>query len=204
MAPTFSNDVQQMLRQASETHPRRQFVCKILDPEGNAFVELWAPRIHAFVFNALGTYGKEPLPEILKLQDGHHVAGATASFDPGTGQICLSTSVIGKPGQILEKTTHEMTHAALALFPEGDCFYEEGYVDYMVFVMAHAPLWGTYREPMLHAASYNIRTRRERAIRGGSDWDKKRFAGGLFASIAYGPHVVSRLKMKKTEGDLTW
>jgi len=204
MASTFSSDVQQMLRRASEGPPRKRFTCEILDPQGNAFVEAWAPKIHAFVFNALGPYGKDPLPNILKLQDGHHVAGATASFDPGTGQIHLSTSVIGKPGQILEKLTHEMTHGSLALFPEDDGFYTEGFVDYSVWVMAHAPLWGNYREPMIEAAAYNIHTRRERAMRGGSDWDKKRWSGGLFASMAYGSHVVSRLKQKKLENDFTW
>lgn len=193
-----------MLRTASEAPPRKQFVCKVLEPQWNAFVEHWAPKIHAFVYNALGPYGMEPLPKIMKLQDGHHIAGATASFDPGTGQICLATSVNGNPGQILEKLTHEMTHGALALFPDDSGFHTEGYVDYSVWVMAHAPVWEPYRKAMIEAASNNIRNRRERALRGGSDWDKQRWAGGLYASMAYGPYVVARLKQKKLEGDLTW
>jgi hypothetical protein len=193
-----------MLRTASEETPRQRFVCQILDPQWNQFVELWAPRIHAFVFNAFGPYGKEPLTEIRKLQDGHHIAGATASFDPSTGQIRLSTSVQGNPGQILEKLTHEMTHGALAQFPEGDAYYEEGWVDYSVWVMAHAPLWEPYRDSMIQSAEGNIRNRRERALRGGSDWDRKRWSGGLYASVAFGPYIVATLKQRKTEGNFTW
>jgi len=204
MLPVFTDDVQRMLRKASEELPKQKFYCDVFDSEWDQFVELWAPRIHAFVFNALGRYGKDPLPKIIKLQDGHHIAGATASFDPSTGQICLSTSVEGKPGITLEKLTHEMTHGALAKFPDDDGFYTEGFVDYSIWVMAHAPLWGAYQQAMLQAATNNIHIRRERAIRGGSDWDKKRCAGGLFAAMAYGPHTVSRLKQKKLEGDFTW
>jgi len=201
----FPQNVQQMLHQASALSTRRQFVCTALNPEFNDFVELWAPRIYAFVLNALGPYGKEPLPEIKKMADGYHIAGATASFDPATGQINLATSVIGNHGRILEKLTHEITHASLAEFPEDDDgFYTEGYVDYSIWVMAHAPLWTPYREVMIKEATYNILTRKERAIRGGTNWDKKRYAGGLFASQAYGPYMVARLKQKKLEGDFTW
>jgi hypothetical protein len=193
-----------MLRKASEEMPQQRFVCRVLSPEANLFVEHWAPKIHAFVLNCFGPYGKEPLPEILKIEDGFHIAGATASFDPGTGRIRLATSVSTNPGQILEKLTHEMTHAALANFPDDDGFHTEGYVDYSVWIMAHAPVWGEQQAAMIQAASDNIRNRRERALRGGSDWDKKRWAGGFYASVAYGPYTVARLRQKKVEGDLTW
>lgn len=206
MTPVFPEPVNETLRQASiKVFAKKRFICRHLTPKCNQFVEFWAPRIYAFVYNALGPYGKEPLPEILKLQDGHHVGGATASFDPDTGQIKLSTSVIDNPGQILEKLTHEMTHASLAMFPEdGDGFYTEGFVDYSVWIMAHAPLWGEYREAMIKAAEKNIYDRHERAVRGGSNWDKKRWSGGLFASRAYGVFLIPRLKQKKLEGDFTW
>jgi hypothetical protein len=172
--------------------------------EWNAFAEIWAPRIHSFLLEALGPMGQEPLPTILPMSAGHHMAWATASFDPASGQIRLSDSIEGKPGQTLEKLTHEMTHASLAQFPEGDSFYEEGFVDYSVWVMAHAPVWGEHREAMVHAAEYNIAQRRERAMRQLSDWDVKRWAGGLYANVAFGPFIVSRLKARKTEGVFEW
>ena len=197
--------VRAMLKSASEdTDPKRRFVCQFLSPEGNRFVEQWTPVIYDFVGHALGPYGKEPLPQILQMLDGEHSAGATASFQPGTGQVRLCDSVDGKPGQILEKLTHEFTHGSLALFPEGDCFYEEGFVDYSVWVMSHAPVWGQHRDSMIEAAEFNIKTRRERAMLDLSDWDRKRWAGGLYASLSRGPFVISSLRHKKAEGNYTW
>jgi len=146
----------------------------------------------------------EPLPQILPLADGMHTAGATASFDPTTGQVRLSTSVEGKPGQTLEKLTHELTHASLAQFPEGDAFYEEGFVDYSVWVMAHAPVWEPYRDDMIEAAAFNIKMRRERAMLDMSDWDRKRWAGGLFASLSRGPLIVASLRKRKDENTFIW
>lgn len=167
-------------------------------------MEEWAPRIYNFLLEALGPMGQEPRDLILPLSDGHHMAWATASFEPGSGQIRLSGSIEGMPGQILEKLTHEMTHASLAQFPEGDSFWEEGFVDYSVWVMAHAPVWGPHREAMIQAAAYNIAQRRDRAMRQVSDWDVKRWAGGLYCSIAHGPFIISRLKARKQEGNFTW
>jgi hypothetical protein len=70
--------------------------------------------------------------------------------------------------------------------------------------MAHAPVWGLHREDMIEAAALNIRTRRERALHDISDWDRKRWAGGLFASIAKGPYIIPGLRMRKFEGNYTW
>ena len=181
-----------------------QFRCRIFNSPWDQFVELWAPRIYVFVGNALGPYGMEPLPEIVALPDGQHSAGATASFDPSTGQVRLSTSVENKPGQTLEKLTHEFTHGSLAKFPGGDAFYEEGFVDYSVWVMAHAPAFEPYRDDMIEAASFNIATRRERAMLDLSDWDRKRWAGGLYASLSRGPFIISSLRHKKAEGTYFW
>jgi hypothetical protein len=198
-------EVQAMLRTASEdTNPRRKFVCRFFEPEWNEFVEHWAPIIYDFVGHALGPYGREPLPEILQMPDGQHSAGATASFDPSTGQVRLCTSVQGKPGQTLEKLTHEFTHGSLALFPEGDPFYEEGFCDYSVWVMAHAPIWGELRPSMIEAAAFNIKMRRERAMLDLSDWDRKRWAGGFYASMSRGPFIIGSLRHKKSEGNYTW
>jgi hypothetical protein len=200
-----SPDVQVMLRMASnDVSPKRQFVCQIFKSPWDAFVEQWAPIIHDFVGQALGPYGREPLPEILRMSDGEHSAGATASFEPGTGQVRLCNSVEGKPGQTLEKLTHEFTHGSLNLFPEGDPFYEEGAVDYSVWVMAHAPVWGEHRTAMIDAASFNIKMRRERALLDLSDWDRKRWAGGLYFSLSRGPFVISGFRHKKAEGNYTW
>lgn len=197
--------VQGMLRTASEkTTGRRTFVCQFLSPEWNEFVEHWTPIIYDFVGHALGPYGREPLPEILKMPDGQHSAGATASFEPGSGQVRLCSSVDGKPGQTLEKLTHEFTHGSLALFPEGDPFYEEGAVDYSVWVMAHAPIWGKHRGDMIDAAAFNIRMRRERAMLDLSDWDRKRWAGGLYFALSRGPFVIGSFRHKKSEGNYTW
>lgn len=205
---SLPSDVQDLLNEASK--PRKvanlapAFKCEVFGGPWDQFVELWAPRIYTFVANALGPYQQEPLPQILKLPDGMHSAGATASFDPSDGRVRIATSVEGKPGQTLEKLTHEFTHASLAAFPEGDPFYEEGQVDYATWLMAHAPIWQPYRDQMIEAAAFNISQRRDRAMRGGSDWDRKRWAGGLFAMTAYGPHLISRLRGKKLEGNLTW
>ncbi len=206
MAPSFPPDVDRHLRTAS-TAPGtgRTFVCRIFQPEWNSFVEAWAPIIYDFVGHALGPYGTEPQPEILKMADGMHSAGATASFDMLTGQVQLAGSVEGKPGQTLEKLTHEFTHGSLSRFPEGDGpFYEEGFVDYSVWVMAHAPIWGDLREDMINAAAFNIAMRRDRAMLDQSDYDRKRWAGGLFASLARGPFIIGALRQKKLEGNFTW
>lgn len=202
-------DVENYLAEASRTRGKTaglvpSFTCRVFNSPWDQFVELWAPRIYMFVGHALGPYQKEPLPEILALEDGMHTAGATASFNPMTGQIRVATSIDGKPGQTLEKLCHEMTHGSLAKFPEGDPFYEEGFVDYSVWCMAHAPLWAPYRDEMVKAAAFNISQRRDRAMIDQSDWDRKRWAGGLFASLSRGPHIISALRMKKIEGNFTW
>jgi len=197
-------EVQEMLRTASSAEPQKRFTCRVFNSDWDLFVERWAPKIHTFVAQALGPYATDPLPEILPMADGMHSAGATASFNPMTGQICLSTSVSGKPGQTLEKLTHEMIHGSLAAFPEGDPFYEEGFVDYSTWVMAHAPAWDPHRDAMIEAAAFNIATRRDRALKDLSDWDRKRWAGGLFASLSRGPFIIASLRQRKLEGNLTW
>jgi len=205
MAPVFTEDVQQLLRQASDAPVSQTFSCDVFDdPEWNDFVELWAPRIHKFVEHALGPYGTEPKPNILKVSDGFHSSGANASFNIVTGQIRLANTLGGKPGVLLEKLTHEMIHGSLSKFPEGDPFYEEGWVDYTVWVMAHAPCWEPYNEDMLAAASNNIKVRRERAMKTNSDYDRKRWTGGFYASVAFGSHIVAMLRMKKEEDNLVW
>ena len=176
--------VQTLLREASDAANGRirragegmTFNCQVFNGPWDQFVIQWAPRIYDFVGHALGPIGMQPLPDILPMSDGEHSAGATASFNPGNGQIRLSGSVENKAGQTLEKLTHEMTHASLAKFPEGDAFYEEGFVDYSVWVMAHAPLWGEHQHDMIEAAAFNIKMRRERAMLDLSDWDRKRWA----------------------------
>ncbi len=182
-----------------------KFVCQVFgDPAWNQFVELWAPVIYTTVEEALGPYGRAPLPVILPMSAGLHMAGATASFQPTTGQVTLSPAVAGDRGRILEKLTHEFMHGSLNDFPEGDPFYEEGFVDYGTWCLAHAPVWEPYRKEMLAAASYNIEVRRERALKDISDWDRKRWAGGFFASQAHGPHHLARLRQRKLEGLYAW
>ena len=180
------------------------FQCRVFNSPWDQFVEQWATVAYTFVSHALAGYAQEPLPEILPIHDGAHSAGANASFNPANGQICISSVVENRPGITLEKLTHELTHAALNDFPEGDSFYEEGFVDFSVWVMAHAPAWGQFQEEMIKAAAYNIKVRRERAKRDLSDWDRKRWAGGLFASAVHGPYIVARLRQRKMEGDLRW
>jgi hypothetical protein len=210
MGSEIPSEVQQELAKVSGFAVRTaalapKFKTEICGPEWNRFIEAWAPRCYAFVAQALGPYAKEPLPEILAIHDGAHSGGANASFQPDNGQIRLSPSVIeGKPGLTLEKLTHELTHASLAAFPEGDPFYEEGFVDFSVWVMAHAPIWGEHREDMIRAAAFNIECRRDRALRDLSDYDRKRWAGGLFCSIMHGPWIVTRLKLRKEAGELQW
>jgi hypothetical protein len=181
-----------------------KFTCKIFNSPWDQFVELWAPRIYNFVGNALGPYGTTPKPNIERLTDAEHMAGATASFEPISGQVRLSTSVEGKEGQTLEKLTHEFIHGSLSQFPEGDPFYEEGFVDYAVWVLAHAPYWDPYRHSIIDAAAFNIKMRRDRAMMDMSDWDRKRWAGGLYASLSRGPLIVASLRHKKMENNFTW
>ncbi len=168
------------------------------------FIEGWAPRIYSFVQQTLGPYGTEPYFTINPMAAGMHMSGATASFDLGTGQITLCPSTEGNAGRILEKLTHEMTHGAVALFPQTDPFYDEGWIDYSVWCMAHAPFWGQHQEAMLREAAYNIACRRERAYQGLSDYDRKRWAGGVYASMVHGPMILARLRMRKAEGNFTW
>jgi hypothetical protein len=201
-------DVAEYLTEASRPKKVRtasvQFTCAVFGDRWDRFVEDWTPRIYDFIGAALGPYGKQPHPEIGKIDEAFHVAGANASFDPSTGRICLSTHLRNKPGMILEKLLHEMTHASLDRFPEGDPFYEEGFVDYSVWIMAHAPVWVPYGEATLASASTNIDTRRERAALDQSDFDRKRWTGGLYASIVRGPWIISTLRQKKIEGNFTW
>jgi hypothetical protein len=206
MKQPLPDAVQSMLKTASAegTGGGFPFTCNVFRSPWDKFVEFWAPRIYDFLGHALGQYGKDPLPNIAMLPDGLHSAGATASFDPDTGQISLSRSVENKPGQTLEKLLHEMTHASLAAFPEGDPFYEEGFVDYGVWVMAHAPAWEPFRDQMIEAAEFNIKVRRERALLDQSDWDRKRWAGGLYASLARGPFLIASLRHRKIENNLNW
>ena len=207
MVTVWPQEIMQLLTHASRrtrTASTKKFTCEVFDSPWNQFVEEWAPRIYTFLGQALGPYNEEPLPEILQLPDGMHSAGATASYTPGSGQIHVCASVENKPGQTLEKLTHEMTHASLAHFPDGDPFYEESQVDYSVWVMAHAPVWGQYRDDMIKAAAFNIRMRRERALKTHTDYDCKRWAGGVFAMMAYGPLIVARLRQKKMTQDYTW
>lgn len=182
------------------------FESQVCGTEWDRFIEQWATRCYGFLLDALGPFQKEPQPIILTVSDGAHSSGANASFSPDTGQICLCpTYVEGKPGVTLEKLLHEMTHASLNDFPDvGDPFYEEGYVDYSVWVMAHAPIWGEHREAMIEAAAYNIKCRRDRALRDLSDYDRKRWAGGLFCATMHGPWIISKLHMAKVEGNLHW
>ena len=180
------------------------FQCEVFKSPWDEFVKSWMPKIYAFVANSLGPYGTEPKHTILPLSEGLHAAGATASFEPGSGQVRIHASVDGNPGKTLEKLTHELLHASLSKFPEGDSFYEEGFVDYSVWVLAHAPIWGELRQPMIDAAKYNIDMRRDRAMKSLSDWDVKRWAGGNYAAQARGPHIVAGLRMKKYEGNFTW
>jgi hypothetical protein len=205
--PDFQVEVTHLLRTASEASKKAQvrFVCRAFKgQEWNRFTEEWASRSYAFVAHAFGGYQKEPHPEIIPMHDGAHSGGANASFNPGDGRITLSNVMEGNPGVTLEKITHELTHAALAAFPDDNGFHTEGFVDYSVWVMAHAPAWEPFRAEMIQSASTNIANRRDRALRGGSDWDKQRWAGGLYAHIAFGPWVIARLKQKKAERDYTW
>jgi hypothetical protein len=133
------------------------------------------------------------------------MACINASFDLMSGQIRLGTHMVDQPGATLEKLTHEMLHGALSQFPnDDDGYYTEGYVDYSTWVLAHAPIWGEHRDAMIQAAADNIRNRRERALKTGNDYDRKRWSGGLFAMTAFGPYIISMLRQRKAEGNFTW
>lgn len=200
-----SDEFTGFLRKASEAKPTKQFVSKICGNEWDRFIEEWAGKCHAFLEQALGPFPRQPRPEILGIPDGYHSAGVNASFQPDNGQIRLVASVVdGRPGTTLEKLLHELTHASLVDFPEGDPFYEESVVDYSVWIMAHAPVWEPYRAEMIKAAAFNIECRRDRAMRDLSDYDRKRWAGGVFCALVHGPWIITKLKARKEEGDLRW
>ena len=169
------------------------------------FIADWAGRIYVLLYQALGPYHTEPKRHILPLEEGAHLSGANASFSPGDGQVRLCGSIVdGLPGITLEKITHEFLHASLAGFPEGDPFYEESFVDFSTFLIAHAPFWGIYRDAMIKAADQNIAYRRDRALQDLSDYDRKRWAGCVFASQAHGPWLLTKLRARKQEGTLYW
>lgn len=198
-------DVERTLRTASvRAAGTRTFQCRIFESEWDSFVETWAPVIFSFVQEALGPYGTTPLPTIHAMADGMHMSGATASFDMHSGQITLCRSVEGNPGQTLEKLTHEMVHGSLSQFPSVDPFYDEGFVDYSTWVLSHAPVYEPHRRQMIDAAAYNIEMRRERAMKSLSDYDRKRWAGGVFASLAFGPLLLHKFRMQKADGNFTW
>lgn len=199
--------VQAQLKKASNTMTfgSKRFTSAICGDDWDLFIEKWAPVVHAFVEEALGPYATEPASRILPLSDASHSAGANASFEIHSGQVRLSPSIVrSKPGITLEKLTHEFMHGSLAGFPEGDPFYEESVCDYGVWVLAHAPIWGMYRDSMIEAAAFNIKCRRDRAMRDLSDYDRKRWAGGVFCSAMHGPWIIAKLKMRKLEGNLQW
>lgn len=192
------------LKTASLKVSSKNFQCRVFNSDWDRFVETWMPILYTLVAEALGPYGTEPLPVLKKLPDGMHLSGATASFDMGTGQVSICSSVEGNPGQTLEKLTHELIHGALSQFPSVDPFYDEGAVDFSTWVMAHAPAYGEFQQQTVAAADFNIRMRRERAYRDLSDYDRKRWAGGVFFSVVHGPMILHKLRMKKAEGDFTW
>lgn len=199
--------VQAQLKTASRaaSYPSPPFSSNVCGDDWDRFIEKWAPVCHAFVAEALGPYATEPARVILPLSDPAHSAGANASFELGSGQVRLVPSIVrGKAGITLEKLTHEFLHGSLAGFPEGDMFYEEGFVDYSVWILAHAPIWAEHQKAMIDAAAFNIVCRRERALKDLSDYDRKRWAGGLFCSTMHGPWIISKLKMRKLEGNLQW
>lgn len=181
-----------------------RFRCQVFGSDWDQFVERWASVAYNLVGHALGPFGQEPAMDIGLLPDGAYLAGANASYQPGSGKISLCRAVENNPGMTLEKLCHEITHASLDGFPEGDPFYEEGFVDYSVWLMAHAPIWGEHRQAMLDSAASNIRTRLTRAKLDQSDWDRKRWAGGVFAATVRGPWMLAILRQKKMEGDYTW
>lgn len=209
---TFPSDVQRQLDQASARlrHTRTAqlgmlFESDICGDPWDRFIEEAAAKCYVFIQECLGEFHQQPQPTILAINAPTHSSGANASFQPDNGQIRLCVDYVrGKTGTTLEKVCHELTHANLNNFPEGDSFYEEGYVDYSVWVMAHAPYWGEHRQAMIEAAAHNIAVRRDRALRDLSDYDRKRWAGGLFCSAMHGPWILSKLRMRKIEGNLTW
>jgi len=189
---------------ATQAKPTKQFKSLVFGNQWDQFVESWAPIIHGYLLQALGPFGTEPLPTILPMSDGMHMSGATASFDMQSGQLSLCPSVGGNPGQTLEKLTHEMVHGSYSQFPSNDEFYDEGFVDFSTWVLVHSPTYGKYRQQAIDAAAFNIKMRRERAAKTGSDYDRKRWAGGTYASIFLGPMLIHSMRMKKAEGDFTW
>lgn len=195
------------LRQASAAVDTEAVLFKsvVCGDDWDRFIEKWATTSYLFVQEALAGYHTKPQRVILPMSDAFHSAGANASFNIDTGQVTLHPDVVrNRPGTTLEKLTHEFLHGALAGFPEGDMFMEEGYVDYSVFVLAHAPIWGEYRDDMIKAADFNIACRRDRAMLNLSDYDRKRWAGGLFAATAFGPLIIPYLRSRKLENNLTW
>lgn len=207
---------QDVQRSLDETSRRLQFKSRtasfapafetdVCGDEWDRFIEKSASKIYGFLQDCLGPFQKQPYYLILPIEDGFHVAGANASFAPATGQVRLCADYVrGRPGTTLEKICHEFVHASLNDFPEGDPFYEEGFVDYSVWVISHAPYWEPHREAMVRAANHNIAMRRDRAMRDLSDYDRKRWAGGLFCATVHGPWVLSKLRMAKMEGNLQW
>lgn len=209
----ITQDVQRRLDEASHRLKFRSrrasfsptFETNVCGDDWDRFIEASAAKCYLFIQDCLGPFQREPKPVILPIEDGFHSAGANASFEPATGQIRLCADYVrGRAGTTLEKICHELTHASLNDFPEGDTFYEEGVVDYSVWCMAHAPWWEPHRDEMIKAAAHNIAMRRDKAMKDLSDYDRKRWAGGLFCSVVHGPWVLSKLRMAKAEGNLQW
>lgn len=161
-------------------------------PTANAFLERWAEVSYMAIHRVLGDFQTEPLAVLLPLEEFMKAEGATASFETGKGQIRISADIERQPGAILEKITHELIHGSLDKMPAGDEFFEEGFVDYSTFLMAHLPVWGRYGQAMKDAAIFNIQKRKP----------TRRWAGGFYASRKYGKNLLSHLREAKKS--LTW
>lgn len=202
---SISEAAAQYLKVASlKAQSTKTFTSQVFGTETDLFLEEWASKIYGYLVEALGPFGTEPLETIIPMSEGMHMSGATASFDMQSGQISLCSSTEGNPGQILEKITHELVHGSYSQFPSNDVFYDEGAVDFSTWILVHAPIYGIYRQQAIDAAAFNIKMRRERAMKNSSDYDRKRWAGGVFYSMFLGPMLIHRMKMKKAEGDFTW
>lgn len=182
-----------------------EFTSSVCGSQWDLFIASWMNKSYIFVEQSLGAYQKQPKKHVLPLHDSKYTSGVNACYNPSDGQIRLSRlAVEGESGVTLEKITHELIHASLSDFPEGDPFYEEGAVDYMVLVMAHSPFWEPYRSAMVTAARRNLELRRDRALKTRTDYTAKRWYGACFMAETYGPWIVERFREKKLTGELVW
>lgn len=187
-----------------ELAAHRTFTCEASDnARWNAFVGQWASVAYDLVLDATGPFDREPDSVIERApEQNYQHSGFTGMYLEG--QIYLHPSLQDDPGKTVLLMTHEMLHASLQDFPPEETFYVEGFADYATMLLALRDEWGPMAQDIRWASKKLVEFRKGQALKCRCDTDAKRWAGFVFAGAAYGPDILSALKISKTLNPRSW